>query len=153
MADQTAEALAAHPRWEWRATMCVSWRGRRYTVLSVTAGGRCVHLVETDNGVVRVSPYRDGDSDDPAVYRDCGGWNGTSRMLPDLSADATAGILLGMVREWGDERGFALDVLFGTQYSSVHVGPAGGYGPTLGEAAGGCLLSCWEYDAADGGAR
>ena len=79
------------------------------------------------------------------------------RVVPDLDDDGTAGVVLGMVREWAHARGFAVEVFCGTQQSSVEAGPesrpVGGYGRTLGEAAGGCLLACWEYDAADGGAR
>ena len=137
MADQTtAEALADHQRWEWPLAVLIGGEGE-------LAGWRVMHV--DDCGIVFT---RAGQS-----WAVSNGRLPSFSLAPDLADDATAGILLGMVREWGDERGFALDVLFGTQYSSVHVGPAGGYGPTLGEAAGGCLLSCWEYDAADGDAR
>ena len=122
MADQTtAEALAAHPRWEWREGVRPRDEGP-YTRITPQVAHKLA------GKVARME----------------------IRVVPDLDDDGTAGVVLGMVREWAHARGFAVEVFCGTQQSSVHAGLVGGYGSTLGEAAGGCLLSCWEYDAEEG---
>ncbi len=123
MDDQTAEALAAHPNMEWRDGM----RPR------------------DESPYTRITPQVAHKLAGPVARMAIG-------VVPDLEDDATAGILLGMVREWAHARGSAVEVFCGTnpQHSSVHAGPVGGYGSTLGEAAGRCLLACWAIDAADG---
>ena len=131
MADQTtAEALAAHPRWEWREGVRPRDEGPYTRITPQVAHKLAGPVARMESGVV-----------------------------PDLADDATAGIVRGMVREWCDNHA---DALFSTVYHrgewSVLITARGLYqapfaAPTLGEAAGRCLLACWEYDAADGGAR
>jgi hypothetical protein len=123
MADQTtADALAAHPNWEWRDGM----RPR------------------DESPYTRITPQVAHKLAGPVARMAIG-------VVPDLEDDATAGILLGMVREWAHARGSAVEVFCGTQQSSVEAGPesgpVGGYGRTIGEAAGRCLLACWAVDA------
>jgi hypothetical protein len=145
MDDQTAEALAAHPRWEWRDGMLTT----RDSYISVGryAGADDIGLYFTTRTGQRYLVTRNELA------------GAIVGVIPDLDDDATAGILLGMVREWCDERGRRLEVeCIGRKQWRVcsrrdvwaEWARTDGTGESMGEAAGRCLLACWAVDAADG---
>jgi hypothetical protein len=66
---------------------------------------------------------------------------GRGPWLPALDDDATAGILLGMLRAFGDVRTWQAGTRHGVEVDGI-----GGAGDHLGEAAGLVLLACWATD-------
>ncbi len=142
----TAQKLAQHPRWEWQRRMrAVGVDGRRYEIVMRLRGGAFVaHPIGRDGtGNLRSVTVEPGD------------------IVPDLADDATAGIVLGMVRAWAGEQDDG-DVMTewsqgdddwrvdARRFDPDYIQHAG-FGPTLGDAAGACLLACWARDAQGAG--
>jgi hypothetical protein len=147
----TAQKLAQHPRWEWQRRMrAVGVDGRRYEIVMRLRGGAFVaHPIGRDGTVnLRSVTVEPGD------------------IVPDLADDATGGIVLGMVRAWGEANDHRLSCVFLPAYHSDGPAPFAGVsvehsegvtryiegtGPTLGDAAGACLLASWARDAQGAG--
>lgn len=141
----TAQRLAQHPRWEWREGVLIGGDGE-------LAGWR-VMLVEdwgttlTRNG----QSWAVGAGRLPALA-----------LVPDLADDATAGIVLGMVRAWAAKVDGLVEIHAGTKQAVVvvsfeeHGAPWATrirrLGETVGDAAGECMIACWAR-AAEGDGR
>ena len=135
----TAQRLAQHPRWELRDGVLIGGDGE-------LAGWR-VMLVDdwgttfTRNG----QSWAVGAGRLPALA-----------LVPDLADDATAGIVLGMVRAWAANVDGLVEIYAGTKQAVVVVSieePGAPWatrirrlGETVGDAAGQCLLACWARD-------
>lgn len=135
----TAQKLAQHPRWEWRAGMC-----------ALDRFGRSLRLQSDLANEPGLSGWIVG-------YEASGGrcWESAriAELPVDLADDATAGIVLGMVRAWSDLRGGLVAAGIEANHARVAVTLDDGTGPswmdeTLGDAAGACLLACWARDDA-----
>lgn len=116
-----ARELAAHPRWAWRAGMRASGMGYGSRTLSGT------HWIRTTERLAAPGmPHLD-------------------HAVPDLTDDATAGVLLGMLTEaagWNSESPYRA----GGAWSIFVDGSDGreGYrGSTLAVAAARALLAVW----------
>lgn len=167
-----AQRLAKHPRWEWRGGMLLHQPGcsgayrSRIRVLDVTPDKVWCSHPELEHRFF-FGPSSKGHGlytcslDYPmARALNNGAWAAALPLAPDLSDDATAGVLLGMVREWAAVDGG--NVM--TQWSQDDEAEGGDgcrvdarrfdpdcttvttYGDTLGEAAAACLLACWALD-------
>ena len=128
-APTLAQRLAQHPRWGWRAGMRVLSPDAAYVVAATRRDGSF--------RLARQGPCRY----DKRYVIAHGPEMAGAGFAPDLADDATAGVLLGMVREWQVEHDRDVRVLTGK------VSCCGGHWTeTLGEAVGRCLLACWALD-------
>lgn len=158
----TAQRIAQHSRWEWRGGMLLHQPGcsgayrSRIRVLDVTPDKVWCSHPELEHRFF-FGPSSKGHGlytcslDYPmARALNNGAWAAALPLAPDLSDDATAGVLLGMVREWAAAKGREAYVSI-ERVISVEVGRwtiAQGSGATIGEAAAACLLACWARDDA-----
>lgn len=104
---ELARRLVAHPRWAWKPGMQIAatyWLMSRHGRCDIPGSwhdGRVVGVQGVDGECARdLHGYPSAPADDgsPLVHDDCGNIVASdARDLPDLTDDATAGVLLGVL--------------------------------------------------------